>query len=503
MAPYASMSVSSSSISVCSSSSRFSRRSSAGGASSAANSSLDRPVVRRRDVIRPIINITTPPAAVVEEGSSNSRSAMAGVQLLPVVMDSRNDFHEKSALAKIVLSVYHSSLLQDTAVVSKVEDDIKETTTMLSLVTPPRDQHQVQQLQNRPAVPPSRTGRDPEEIVRGKLRSKLLTKKSVRLDNNIDDDDSNNQITTTTGAIGAEDPPGEEPSIFPIVKLDIIGTPAAVAIPSAAATAMVVRQRRQRDAEPSMIDNAQLYESSIMSLGTSSEISLDLSKDDTFNSSSNNNNRRTRSSIIRSNHHRNSNINVVRWVDTKNINDIAQVDMHVLQRYANLFVTMAQHHQEEEEEKKNVYDDNYYPTSAATIRGIDPEEDIFASSSSSTTTTTLDHHHQQQEHNTYTTNTNYNSNNNNVNDEEKVLQGMITNSRIRIATISCGFKRSNYFVREDLDTRIYFSSIEDAVGYMSIRGYCKIMGDEELEWRELFRRAHGVVKVCAVVARSE
>jgi hypothetical protein len=469
--------------------------------------------VRRRDVIRPIINITTPAAtAAGVEGGSSNRSAMVGVQLLPSAMDSRNDSDEKSTLAKIVLSVYRSSLLQDalqdTAVFSKVEDEIKEATT--SRVTPsPRDQ---QQLQKRPAVP-STTGRDPDEIVRGKLRSKLLTKKIGRLDNNIDGNDSNNQISTTTAA-GAEDPPGEEPSIFPIVKLDIIGTPAAaVAIPSAASSARVVRQRRQRDAEPSMIDNARLFESSIISLGTSSEISLDLSKDDTFNCSSssnsnnNNNSRRTRS-IISSNHHRNSNINVVRWVDTKNINNIAQVDINVLQRYANLFVNMAtqHHHPEQEEEKKNnvLYDDeNYYPTLATAIRGIDPDEDIFVSSSSTTTTTTIDHHH-QQEHNTYTTNTNYNNNNNNniVNDDDKekvVLQGRITNSRIRIATISCGFKRSNYFVREDLDTRIYFSTIEDAVGYMSIRGYCKMMGNEELEWRELFRRAHGVVKVCAVV----
>ena len=102
---------------------------------------------------------------------------------------------------------------------------------------------------------------------------------------------------------------------------------------------------------------------------------------------------------------------------------------------------------------------------------------------------------------TTTTTTTTTTNNNNIVNEEEV-QTIITNSRLRIATISCGFKRSNYFVREDLDTRIYFSSIEDALGYMSVRGYSKMFGEEELEWRELFRRAHGVVKVSTQLCRE-
>lgn len=451
-----SVTVIASSVSVCgssrfsSSSSRFSRRSSAGASSATnTNSSLDRPV-RRRDVIRPM-NITLPTAtaavAVAEEGGSRGQDSSRR----------NSDSHEQRTLAGIVLSVYHSSLLQDAAA-SKVE----ETTTMLSLVTPSRDQ---QQRQNRPAVLPSRTARDPEEIVRGKLRSKLLTKRSgVRLD-----DESSDNIT----AAAAEDPPGEEPSIFPIVKLDIIG-------PAPPSTAIAILLRRQgRDADPSTIDDAELFELSETSLGISSE-SLDSSKDD-FNcssSSSNINNRRTRS--ISS--HRNSNVNVVRWVDTKNINNIADVDMRVLQRYANSFVIMAQEDEDEDNTEKEKM--------ATAICGIDPDEEIISSSISSTT---LDQHHTAAAATTTIT-TKYSNNNIVVNKEQ--VQTIITNSRVRIATISAGFKRSNYFVREDLDTRIYFSSIEDALGYMSVRGYSKMMGEEELDWRELFRRAHGVVKVC-------
>jgi hypothetical protein len=69
------------------------------------------------------------------------------------------------------------------------------------------------------------------------------------------------------------------------------------------------------------------------------------------------------------------------------------------------------------------------------------------------------------------------------------------NRRIRIATISAGYKTANFFVREDLDTRIYFHELEDAINYMSRRGYARMKKDDEREWFKLLARAHGVVKV--------
>jgi hypothetical protein len=69
------------------------------------------------------------------------------------------------------------------------------------------------------------------------------------------------------------------------------------------------------------------------------------------------------------------------------------------------------------------------------------------------------------------------------------------NRRIRIATISSGYKTANYFVREDLDTRIYFHELEDAMNYMSRRGYARMKKEDEEEWIKLIGRAHGVVKV--------
>ena len=69
------------------------------------------------------------------------------------------------------------------------------------------------------------------------------------------------------------------------------------------------------------------------------------------------------------------------------------------------------------------------------------------------------------------------------------------NKRIRIATISSGYKTANYFVREDLDTRIYFHELEDAINYMTRRGYARMKKEDEEEWIELIGKAHGVVKV--------
>ncbi|KAL7469075.1 hypothetical protein ACHAXS_009319 [Conticribra weissflogii] len=73
--------------------------------------------------------------------------------------------------------------------------------------------------------------------------------------------------------------------------------------------------------------------------------------------------------------------------------------------------------------------------------------------------------------------------------------GLLTPKRIRIATISSGYKKANFFVREDLDQRIYFHDLEDAINYMAKRGYARMRKEEELEWMKLLGKAHGVVKV--------
>merc|ERR1719232_1050371 len=79
-------------------------------------------------------------------------------------------------------------------------------------------------------------------------------------------------------------------------------------------------------------------------------------------------------------------------------------------------------------------------------------------------------------------------------DADAAVSRLLSNPRTRIATVSSGYRKANFFVREDLDTRIYFHQLEDAVGDMARRGYSRMSGEEEREWRELLRRAHGVVK---------
>eukprot|EP00970_Alexandrium_tamarense_P003685 scaffold595_cov182-Alexandrium_tamarense.AAC.4 len=79
--------------------------------------------------------------------------------------------------------------------------------------------------------------------------------------------------------------------------------------------------------------------------------------------------------------------------------------------------------------------------------------------------------------------------------DQSSTRNTMGDSRIRIATISSGYKKANFFVREDLDQRIYFHDLEDAISYMARRGYAKMEKNTEKEWMKLLARAHQVVKV--------
>jgi hypothetical protein len=78
---------------------------------------------------------------------------------------------------------------------------------------------------------------------------------------------------------------------------------------------------------------------------------------------------------------------------------------------------------------------------------------------------------------------------------DETSKQLMGEQRIRIATISSGYKTANFFVREDLDQRIYFHELEDAVSYMARRGYARMEKGKEKEWMKLLKRAHEVVKV--------
>jgi len=154
----------------------------------------------------------------------------------------------------------------------------------------------------------------------------------------------------------------------------------------------------------------------------------------------------------------------VKWVDSKSLNDEGEIDHSILRRYELMTSTpsSATHHHQyhhDNDGSHNAATATIATTTIATTTnnhvGIDPP-----SSHPSPSSTTL-----------------------------------FRNPRMRIATVSSGYKKANFFVREDLDTRIYFHRLEDAVGYMARRGYVRMRSEEEREWKDLLGRAHGVVKV--------
>ena len=151
----------------------------------------------------------------------------------------------------------------------------------------------------------------------------------------------------------------------------------------------------------------------------------------------------------------------VKWVDPKSV-DVDNIDYGVLMDYELLTTDLSTNNGINDGEGNNNVN-----STALVVKSVDPPE------SPSTTNSVSDPIVKQVD----------------------VLLNLLTNLRTRIATISSGYKKANYFVREDLDTRIYFRQLEDAMGYMARRGYKRMVGDEEKEWRAILERAHGVVKV--------
>lgn len=63
-----------------------------------------------------------------------------------------------------------------------------------------------------------------------------------------------------------------------------------------------------------------------------------------------------------------------------------------------------------------------------------------------------------------------------------------------IATISAGFEKGDFLVREEQGARIYFDFFEEAFNYIANKGYARMMPEEEKEWIELMNVIHDSVK---------
>eukprot|EP00565_Helicotheca_tamesis_P007440 CAMPEP_0185729182 /NCGR_PEP_ID=MMETSP1171-20130828/4511_1 /TAXON_ID=374046 /ORGANISM="Helicotheca tamensis, Strain CCMP826" /LENGTH=148 /DNA_ID=CAMNT_0028397965 /DNA_START=121 /DNA_END=567 /DNA_ORIENTATION=- len=68
------------------------------------------------------------------------------------------------------------------------------------------------------------------------------------------------------------------------------------------------------------------------------------------------------------------------------------------------------------------------------------------------------------------------------------------NTPMNIATISSGFEKSDFLVREEKGQRVYFDFFEEAFNYISNKGYVRMGTDEERDWIEMMGTIHGSVK---------
>uniref|UniRef100_A0A7S2E868 Uncharacterized protein n=1 Tax=Ditylum brightwellii TaxID=49249 RepID=A0A7S2E868_9STRA len=69
-----------------------------------------------------------------------------------------------------------------------------------------------------------------------------------------------------------------------------------------------------------------------------------------------------------------------------------------------------------------------------------------------------------------------------------------SNTPMNIATISSGFEKSDFLVREEKGQRVYFDFFEEAFNYISNKGYVRMSSEEERDWIDLMGTIHSSVK---------
>jgi hypothetical protein len=59
-----------------------------------------------------------------------------------------------------------------------------------------------------------------------------------------------------------------------------------------------------------------------------------------------------------------------------------------------------------------------------------------------------------------------------------------------IATISAGFEKGDYLIREEKGSNIYFDFFEEAFNFACQKGYVRMPRHEEMDYMEIIKRAH-------------
>lgn len=68
------------------------------------------------------------------------------------------------------------------------------------------------------------------------------------------------------------------------------------------------------------------------------------------------------------------------------------------------------------------------------------------------------------------------------------------NAPVSIATISSGFEKGDFLVREEKGQRVYFDFFEEAFNYIAYKGYIRMPKEEEREWMDTMNNVHASVK---------
>jgi hypothetical protein len=67
------------------------------------------------------------------------------------------------------------------------------------------------------------------------------------------------------------------------------------------------------------------------------------------------------------------------------------------------------------------------------------------------------------------------------------------NTPINVATISSGFEKGDFLVREEKGQRVYFDFFEEAFNYLANKGYSRMKEADADDWMEAVNAAHSSI----------
>mmetsp|Transcript_22736 Transcript_22736/g.31755 ORF Transcript_22736/g.31755 Transcript_22736/m.31755 type:complete len:128 (+) Transcript_22736:135-518(+) len=75
-----------------------------------------------------------------------------------------------------------------------------------------------------------------------------------------------------------------------------------------------------------------------------------------------------------------------------------------------------------------------------------------------------------------------------------IAEDVTSHRPVNIATISAGFEKGDFLVREEQGNRVYFDFFEESFNYIANKGYARMEKEQEKQWMELMSVIHDSVK---------